>query len=212
MKLRKYQHPLTFVEIQSWQVAMRFLANRLQAFTCFALLAPLFCFAFNYPASSQELPDHHVKKFRLAGTDGSEIAFNRSSADRLTVDCFLGIECPLAKLYAPRLEALAKEYSDRKVQFIGINSNQQDSMEEFREFVAKQEITFPCGKDYDNIVADQWRVTRTPEVVVVDNQLETKYRGRIDDQYLPGVARSKPQREDLRCALEESKNQSPMQP
>lgn len=164
---------------------------------------PLF---YQVHGQERDVPDaqaDRVAEFRLEATDGRKISLAVNKDDQLTVVCFLGIECPLAKLYAPRLAALAKEYSDRSVRFIGVNSNQQDSMQEFTEFAAGQNIKFDCVKDYDNVVADLWRVTRTPEVVVVDQDLKVKYRGRIDDQYLPGVARNKPQREDLRLALDE---------
>ena len=116
-------------------------------------------------------PDEQVARvtqFRLDATDGSKISLAANKDYRLTVVCFLGTECPLAKLYAPRLAALAKEYSDRSVRFIGVNSNQQDSMLELSQFAAEQKIEFTCVKDYDNVVADLWRVTRTPEVVVVE--------------------------------------------
>ena len=89
------------------------------------------------------------------------------------------------------------------VRFIGLNSNRQDSLAELKQFVADQQIEFPCGKDFDNVIADQLHVLRTPEVIVVDQDRTIQYRGRIDDQYLPGVSRSKPERQDLQVALTE---------
>ena len=53
------------------------------------------------------------------------------------------------------------------------------------------------------MIADQLHVLRTPEVIVVDQDRKIQYRGRIDDQYLPGVSRSKPERQDLQVALTE---------
>ncbi len=155
------------------------------------------------PTTAQDFRKSHLTGFRLPAIDGTEFVVNKCDEDQLTVICFLGVECPLAKLYAPRLAALAAEYGDRSVHFVGVNSNQQDSLQEFSEFVTQHKIVFSCGKDYDNVVADLCGITRTPEVIVVDKELRIKYRGRIDDQYLPGVARDRPGREDLRCALEE---------
>ncbi len=160
-------------------------------------------------ASSQGTPAaqvagfDQVAEFELPSINGKTISLRQHDEYQLTVICFLGVECPLAKLYAPRLAGLAEDFSSRQVRFIGVSSNQQDSRQEFAEFVAQQKISFLCGKDYDNVLADRCGVTRTPEVIVVDKRLKIRYRGRIDDQYLPGVARGKPQREDLRCALEE---------
>lgn len=125
------------------------------------------------------------------------------TAPRWTVVCFLGVECPLARLYAPRLSRLANEFRDRGVRFIGVDSNQQDSMAELREFAKNHRLSFPLAQDIGNRVADQYGATRTPQVFVVDAQLELRYQGRIDDQYQPGLARPEPTRHDLRRTLQE---------
>src|SRR5262249_32634438 len=44
---------------------------------------------------------------------------------------------------------------------------------------------------------------RIAEVFVLDQQRAVRYRGRIDDQYTPGVQRPAPTRRDLAAALEE---------
>src|SRR5262249_34220440 len=65
------------------------------------------------------------------------------------------------------------------------------------------QIPFPILKDADNVVADRLGATRTPEVIVLDPERRVRYRGRIDDQYAPGVRRPVPTRRDLALALEE---------
>lgn len=119
----------------------------------------------------------------------------------LTVVCFLGTECPLAKLYATRLRELAGEFTE--VQFIGVNSNVQDSVGEVAEYAKRHQLSFPMVKDHENEVADQFEAVRTPEVFVLDEQLAVRYRGRIDDQYMPGVSRKSPTRNELREAIVE---------
>ena len=49
---------------------------------------------------------------------------------RYQVFCFVGCECPLARLYGSRLNALADEYAEQGFDFIGVNSNQQDTLQE----------------------------------------------------------------------------------
>src|SRR5262245_10649709 len=51
------------------------------------------------------------------------------------VVAFLGTECPLAKLYGPRLQQLADQYQDRGIVVLGVNSNQQDSVTEIGAYV-----------------------------------------------------------------------------
>lgn len=142
--------------------------------------------------------------FSLPRTDGDSFALRLPFDAKLRVVCFLGCDCPVAKLYAPRLKSLAERFKDRQVEFIGINSNPQDPPEKVDAFARQQAIPFPMLKDHDGQVAAALGATRTPEVVVIDPLGRVIYRGRVDDQYRPGVVTDSPQREDLAIAIEQS--------
>jgi len=120
---------------------------------------------------------------------------------------FLGTECPLAKLYGPRMEELSKEFAAKGVAFIAINSNRQDAITEMDGFARQHRLTFPFLKDVGNKVADDFGATRTPEAFVVDAHCVIRYQGRIDNQYTfgAGVGYAKPQlrRRDLAIAVDE---------
>ena len=134
---------------------------------------------------------------------GKEHALDDFDEHRLLVVAFLGTECPLAKLYGPRLTKLAGEYKPQGVGFLGINSNSQDSITELAAYARRQAIEFPLLKDLGNHVADQMGASRTPEVFVLDSQRVIRYRGRIDDQYGVGYVRDRPQQNDLENALDQ---------
>jgi hypothetical protein len=87
------------------------------------------------------------------------------------------------------------------VQWVGVISNSHDSIEDIQHFSEELGIRFPLIKDSDQSIAKEWQATRTAEVVVIDRQGTIKYRGRIDDQYAPGVKRSKSLRSELSDAL-----------
>lgn len=142
--------------------------------------------------------------FQLADSSGEVVVLSSGSDAKLTVVCFLGTECPMAQLYGSRLSKMAQEFQESGVQFVGVNSNVQDSMADIREYVRRYQVEFPMVRDIGNKVADQFQATRTPEVFVLDNSLQVIYHGRIDDQYEPGVRRSKPVREDLKVAITEA--------
>ncbi|WLD11478.1 redoxin domain-containing protein [Planctellipticum variicoloris] len=151
-------------------------------------------------------PPAHAKsapEFRLPAPDGGTFELSPQSTAPFTVICFLGTECPLARLYGPRLAELHRAFGPRGVRFVGINSNSQDSPDEVAAYVREYAIPFPVVKDPGQKVADLFGARRSPEVYVVDRQLTVRYHGRVDDQYQPGVARSQPGREDLRLALED---------
>lgn len=148
-----------------------------------------------------------IKNFTLRDHLGATHSFDKLAGENVTVVAFLGAECPLAKQYAPRLAELAREFDGQGVKFIGINSNRQDSATEIASAVRSTGIDFPVLKDVGNVVADQFRAVRTPEVFVLDGDHVVRYWGRVDDQYgfMSGVAyqRSEPKRRDVAEAVGE---------
>jgi peroxiredoxin len=145
-----------------------------------------------------------IAPFDLTALDGSTVAVSPKESGRITVVCFLGTECPLARLYAPRLAELAGQFAPLGVRFVGIDSNCQDSQEDLHRFITEFRLQFPVAKDRDNVVADQFDAERICEVFVLDDALNIRYRGRIDDRYRPGIARTiTTVRDDLRIAVEE---------
>src|SRR5580704_12619471 len=71
--------------------------------------------------------------------------------NKIVVLAFLGTECPLCKLYAPRLAELAKEYESRGVMFWGLDSNRQDAITEIASYARVHEIGFPILKDLNQV-------------------------------------------------------------
>jgi len=116
---------------------------------------------------------------------------------------FLGTECPLAKLYAGRLQTLFEEFDREELSVLGVMSNQHDSAENIRTYAEKHELTFPILKDVHNRVADQFQAERTPEAFLLDKDRRIVYRGRIDDQFGVGTYLDKPRNHDLKNALED---------
>ena len=164
--------------------------------------------AYTYPQSSTQtsrvsLPADPIEAFSFDSIDGETIEVSASAFGdkQLTVLCFLGTECPLAKLYANRIIRLSQEHNE--IRFVGVFSNVQDSAEEIQTFANDNELSFEFGKDHSNVIADQLDVLRTPEVIVLDKDLTIRYRGRVDNQYLPGVARSKATSHELKDAIDE---------
>ncbi|WP_165225725.1 redoxin domain-containing protein [Aquisphaera insulae] len=140
--------------------------------------------------------------FRLQDHRGAWHVLDDARDRKIVVLAFLGTECPLAELYAPRLAAIAQEYDARGVGFFGIDPNSQDGPVAIGRFAEKHGLPFPVLKDVGNVVADRLGAERTPEVFVLDRSRAVVYRGRIDDQYAIGVHRPAPTRRDLTDALD----------
>ncbi len=167
------------------------------------LLLVFVCSSFLFASEKTESTKTGLLTFRLPTADGGIAELTEKSEHKATVVCFLGAECPLARLYGPKLNQMRAAYQSLGVRFIGVNSNQQDSLEDVQKYVKRYEIQFPVAKDYGNEVADQFKAVRTPEVFVLDKSLKIRYRGRIDNQYLPGISRAETTSHDLKNALDQ---------
>src|SRR5262245_36721725 len=144
-----------------------------------------------------------IAEFKLDDYLGSAHSSSEWKDKKALVVVFLGTECPLAKLYGQRLAELDKKYSDKGIQFVGINSNQQDSLTDIAHYAKIHKIDFPLLKDPGNKIADQFGAERTPEAFLLDPASKVRYWGAIDDQYTVGVSRPKPQQEFLVKAIDQ---------
>ncbi len=133
---------------------------------------------------------------------GADVAL-ADYANCIVVVAFLGVECPLAKLYGPRLAELSRAYAPRGVAFLAVNANAGDSATAVARYADEFGLTFPVLKDATGEIADRFRARRTPEVFVLDRARRLRYRGRIDGQYELGVQRATNPRADLACALDD---------
>jgi len=150
---------------------------------------------------SKRLIGQSVGEFSIKDYRGRTHTLSDYASNDVVVLAFLGTECPLAKLYSPRLQAMNDGLSSRGVAFLAINSNRQDSMTEVAAHARIHGVQFPVLKDIGNKVADQIGVTRTPEIVVLDRERVVRYHGRIDDQYGVGYIRDVPQKHFLKDAI-----------
>lgn len=158
--------------------------------------------ALAQPTDGGQLSIGPVAGQQLTAIDGAPYQLGPGTVSRFQVVCFIGTECPLAKLYGSRLQTLADRYAAAGVSFVGVGSNRQDSVAELAEYAERHALSFPLVKDHGNRLADQFSATRTPEVVVLDAAGTIRYRGRIDDQYEPGIVRNEPKSNDLEAAIE----------
>jgi len=144
-----------------------------------------------------------VAVFQLNDCLGSPRSLDDWKEKKAVVVVFFGTQCPLARSYAPRLAELAQRYRDQSVQFVGINSNRQDSLADVARFAREMKLDFPVLKDPGNKIADQFSAERTPEAFLLDADRKVRYWGAIDDQYGIGFARAKAGKQHSAAALGE---------
>src|SRR5215213_10067382 len=60
---------------------------------------------------------------------------------------FVNASCPLAKRYLPVLQALESEYRDKGVQFVAVDSAEDDSIVAMATLAVEHDVEFPFVKD-----------------------------------------------------------------
>ena len=129
-----------------------------------------------------------IGDFTLEDFRGKSHSLDDYADAKVVVVAFLGTECPLARLYGPRLQEMADDYAAQGVAFLGIDSNRQDSITELDHYARVYGVKFPLLKDTGNVVADQFGAERTPQIFVLDADRVVRYQGRVDDQYGIGAS------------------------
>ena len=98
--------------------------------------------------------------FNLQDFRGGWHRLDDAGKDKAVVIAFLGTDCPLASLYAPKLAELARAYEKKGVAFFSVNSNQQDAPSDLSRFAREHDLPFPLLKDVGNELADRLGVER----------------------------------------------------
>jgi peroxiredoxin len=144
-----------------------------------------------------------VADFTLPDTDGRPHSLAAFQGKKAVVIVFVGTECPLANLYLPSLAQMQRAYAGRGVQFLVVNSNDQDSAAEAAAHARERRLPFPMLKDADHRAADALGARRTPEAFLLDSRRVIRYHGRIDDQYGYTYRRAAPAHTELKDAIED---------
>jgi peroxiredoxin len=127
-----------------------------------------------------------VPDFRLPDTEGKQHAL--SNGAQATAVIFTCNHCPYALAWHDRIVDAAREYADRGVRFLAINSNDADrypadSYEAMQERVRKEDWPLPYLHDESQDVARGYGAKTTPDVFVVDSEGRLRYRGAPDSDH-----------------------------
>jgi len=151
--------------------------------------------SFSLPAANPDVDDRDGTHRSLEDYD---------DADALVV-VFMCNHCPYVKHVEDELIAVAREYQERGVQFIGICSNDperypDDSFESMAERAEAKDYPFPYLQDESQEVARAYEAACTPDFYVFDADRTLAYRGRFDETR---PDEGTPHGGDLRQALDE---------
>ena len=134
--------------------------------------------------------------------DGKTHELMPGSGQKALVIFMTNTSCPLCRRYGPSLAALEKDYAEKGVQFVFINSNRAEKLTRIRQAVEKQGFQGPYIHDVDHDVIRELQAKTTTEVFVIDRDRTLIYRGAVDDQYGFGYVLNAPRKTYLRDALD----------
>jgi peroxiredoxin len=124
--------------------------------------------------------------FHLAGTDGAEHTLESYGDADVLVLIQSCNHCPYVQAWEGRMKAIQRDYADRGVRLVAVNSNDpvrhpEDSFEEMGRRAMREGFNFDYLWDEDQSVARALGAERTPEVFAFDRDRRLVYHGAIDD-------------------------------
>jgi len=145
--------------------------------------------------------------FDLPGVDGRRYSLASFNGKPVLVVIFSCNHCPYVVAYEDRMVSVQKDYAQKGVQLVAINSNDEGAypLDSFPEMVKRSKdkgFNFPYLRDESQKVVEAYGGVCTPHIFAFDSGRVLRYRGRIDDSKDP----SKVTTHDLRNALDDMLN------
>lgn len=129
------------------------------------------------------LPD-----FNLKGVDEKYYSPLTFKDKKILVIIFSCNHCPYVQAYEDRIKNIQKEFVNKGVQVIAINSNEEsgypeDSFDNMKIRAANKNFNFPYLRDEEQVIAEEFDASHTPEIFVFDVDRKLVYHGKIDDNW-----------------------------
>ena len=112
---------------------------------------------------------------------------------------FMEPQCPVCQNYIRSIQRLGVRFKENGVAWAAIDTNYGISSEEIAAHA--RDLGLPLLQDKDLALTHKLGVDRVPCVIVADSGGKIRYRGRIDDQFSPGVMRKSSTTNELVDAL-----------
>ncbi len=150
-------------------------------------------------------------EFSLPDADGALHSLPDTASAFLVM--FICNHCPFVKHIRAELAALGRDYGERGVAIVAINSNDvdkypDDGPDQMRQEAIEQGYRFPYVLDADQSVAKAYRAACTPDFFLFGADRKLVYRGQLDGSR-PGNSVAV-DGSDLRAALDATLDGNPV--
>lgn len=151
-----------------------------------------------------KVPHFHA----LPSNDGEWYSLQDLRGSSALVFIFTANRCPGAQAYERRISDLHRELAPAGVRILGIDSISEDlyPTESLGALVKAREargIAYPILRDADQRLARAFGALCTPHAFLFDASMRLRYRGRIDDSFVPANVTKHHLRDAIRAVLHE---------
>lgn len=140
-----------------------------------------------------------IADFQLQDVNGKDVSYSQLKGN-VTVVTFVSTKCPISNDYNERMKQVFADYK-AKVNFVFVNANSNEPGSEVESHAKQVGFAFPVYKDANNVVADRFGATVTPESYVMDASGTIVYHGYIDDARNPARVTAQGLRQAMDAAL-----------
>jgi hypothetical protein len=105
---------------------------------------------------------------QLAGENGLVIVAHR-------------VDCPIVRKYSQRIEEIRQNLKKDKINLIYLNAIKGDTNEKIANYISEFKISTPIFTDRNMVSTNSLGLERSSEVVYLDQRMNVKYQGAIDD-------------------------------
>jgi peroxiredoxin len=119
----------------------------------------------------------------LVGTDDKKHSLEEFKEAEAVALVFTCNQCPVAKAYEDRLNALQEDYADKDVQVVAINVNnaEAEKLPAMKERAEEKGFEFPYLSDPTQKVGRDYGAKVTPHVFLLDARRNLAFVGPVDD-------------------------------
>lgn len=126
-------------------------------------------------------------ELKMQGIDGKSISLKELKKENGVCVIFSCNTCPYVIGWEDRYNEIYKECANNNIGFVLVNSNEakrdgDDSMAAMKDHAKeKGYLDFAYVVDENNVLADAFGATKTPDVFLFNGNMELVYKGAIDD-------------------------------
>ena len=135
--------------------------------------------------STMEELGSKAPEFNLPGLDGNLVSLDTFSQSKGYLVMFICNHCPFVVHVAQTLSRVCKEFQDKGVAVLAINSNDVDKYpadhpDKMKIFAEQYSLSFPYLFDESQEVAKAYKAACTPDFFIFDANRKLVYRGQLD--------------------------------